>query len=210
MKLYVFPLAPNGAKLRIYLAEKRHAGASIELTEVVVNLIEGEHKKPEFLARSPFGTIPVLELDDGRILHESLAIIEYFEEIHPEPSMWGHDPYERCYARQIERMADQRGLVAIARYVHASKSPLGLPPNPVIAENQRDVWVRGLDYFEELMSDGRPFLAGENVTVADCTLQGGLQFGRFRDVPTLDGRPKLTEWMDRFRARPTAEGNIFF
>lgn len=210
MKLHVFPFAPNGAKVRIYLAEKRHAGCVLKIEEVTVNLLEGDHKKPEFLAMNPFGRIPVLELDDGRVLLESLSIIEYLEELHPQPSLWGDDPFERAYARQLERIADLGGLIPIARDVHATNSPLGLPPNEVVSEYHRRLWENGLDHLESVLDDGRPYLAGERVTVADCTLQGGLQFARFRELPVLDGRPRLDAWCTRFRERPTAEGNIFF
>ena len=175
-----------------------------------MNLVEGDHKKPEFLKMNPWGRIPVLELDDGRILHESLAIIEYFEDLHPAPSMWGEDAYARAYARQVERIADLSGLIPIARDVHASNSPLGLPPNPLISEYHAELWARGLDFLETLLGDGRPYLAGDRVTVADCTLQGGLQFARFRELAVLEGRPLLDAWCKRFRERPTAEGTVFF
>ena len=61
MKLHVFAIAPNGAKVRLYLAEKAHAGSKIELEEISVNLVEGQQKAPEFLAMNPFGKIPILE-----------------------------------------------------------------------------------------------------------------------------------------------------
>ena len=77
MKLYVFMMAPNPTRVRLVVAEKRAAGAAIDLPEVMVNLIEGEQRKPEHLARNPMGKLPVLELDDGRFLTESGAIIEY-------------------------------------------------------------------------------------------------------------------------------------
>ena len=78
MKLYDFPFAPNPRKLRVYLAEK-----GIEIPRVTVNLTKGEQVAPEFTAKNPMGGLPVLELDDGTCLRESLAIIEYLEELHP-------------------------------------------------------------------------------------------------------------------------------
>ncbi|MGE0824007.1 MAG: glutathione S-transferase N-terminal domain-containing protein [Candidatus Binatia bacterium] len=85
MKLYVFQIAPNPTKVRLYLAEKAVAGAVIDLPQVSVNLVKGEQKKPELVALNPLGRLPVLELDDGSALTESLAIIEYLEECYPEP-----------------------------------------------------------------------------------------------------------------------------
>ena len=95
MKLFFFPVAPNPTKVRLYLAEKRAAGCDIELEEVFVNLPAGEQKSPAFLARNPFGVLPVLELDDGENLIESLTIIEYFEDLHPTPSLYGSDAESR-------------------------------------------------------------------------------------------------------------------
>ena len=209
MKLHVFAPAPNGAKVRLYLAEKAHAGSTIDLEEVSVNLVEGQQKSPEFLAMNPFGKIPVLELASGRAILESLSIIEYLEELYPDTSLWGVDPETRAYARQIERIADLSGLIPIAREVHSTNSPIGLPENPPVAAYHREQWKSGLAYLEDALSDGRPFLAGDQVTVGDCTLQGGLQFGRFRGIEALEHFPRLQAWCARFRERPTVEGVIF-
>ena len=82
MKLFISPVAPNPTKVALYLAERSELGAKIELEQQVVNLAEGENKTPDFLARNPFGKIPVLELDNGQHIFESLAIIEYLEHSH--------------------------------------------------------------------------------------------------------------------------------
>jgi glutathione S-transferase len=74
VKLYYFPVAPNPTKVLVYAAEK---GIALEMN--VVNLREGEHRTPEHLARNAQGKLPVLELEDGCFLTESLAIIEYLE-----------------------------------------------------------------------------------------------------------------------------------
>jgi len=212
MKLYIFPFAPNAAKVRLTLAEKRHAGgdvaAELGLEEVVVNLLEGEQKQPAYLAINPFGAVPALELDDGTVLHESLAIIEYFEERLPEPSMWGDDPAARAMARQLERIADLGVLIPTAREIHNTNSPLGLPPNPAVAKHYHDRWVQSVAHLEDVMSDGRAFLAGERPTVADCTLQAALQFARLRELPVLDEAPRLAAWCDRYRERPAARETI--
>ncbi|NNL66850.1 MAG: glutathione S-transferase family protein, partial [Myxococcales bacterium] len=92
MKAYVFPVAPNPTKLRLYLAEKAAAGSEIPIEQVTVSLVDGEQNQPEHLARNPLGKLPVLELDDGSFLSESLAIIQYLEELYPEPPMIGRDP----------------------------------------------------------------------------------------------------------------------
>ena len=97
MKLYTFPLAPNPTKVRVYLKEK-----GLDIPEQTVDLLAGEQQQPAFQAINPLGGVPVLELDDGTRLCESLAIIEYLEELHPEPPMIGTDPLERARVRALE------------------------------------------------------------------------------------------------------------
>lgn len=135
MKLYWFQVAPNPTKVRLYVAEKNAGGASIELEQVVVKLPKGEQNMPEHKARNPFSSLPVLELDDGSHIIESLPIVDYLEELFPDPPMWGTTVAERARGRELERIADLRVMIPIARYIHATDSPVGLPPNPGVAEN---------------------------------------------------------------------------
>src|SRR5262244_3673855 len=101
MKIYDFAGAPNPKKLRVYLAEK---GINVPMEQV--DIISGQNRQPEFLKKNPMGGLPVLEMDDGSHLSESLAIMEYFEELHPEPPMIGKTPQERAHVRALERIAD--------------------------------------------------------------------------------------------------------
>lgn len=204
MKLYVFAPAPNAAKVLLYLAEKAAAGFEIELERVAVNLVEGGHKRPEYLALNPFGTVPTLVTDQGTRLHESLSIIEYFEERFPEPSLWGEDAESRALARQIERICEQGALTNIARVVHTTKSPLGLPAQPEIADYFRGRMPNSFNFLERLLDEGRLYLAGDTVTVGDCTLAAGLQFARFAGLDVLSDYPALRSWDERFRARESA------
>lgn len=205
MKLYMFPLAPNPTKVRLFLSEKEEAGCRIEIEQVLVNLVEGEQKTAEHRARHPFGKLPVLETDAGEFLTESLAIIEYLEECHPTPSLWGRTPIERAARRELERMTDLGVLIPIARTIHTTNSPLGLPPNPPVAQYFRESLPAVLDLLEGNLEDGRPFLAGDEVTVADCTLASALQFARFREMSFLDGYGALEAWDLRYRERPAAQ-----
>ena len=136
MKLYFFHVAPNPTKVRLYLAEKAAGGAEIEIEPILVNLLEGEQHSTAHLDRNPFGTLPVLELDDGTRLIESLTIIEYIEECHPEPILFGSDRAQRAQLRQLERLRKvrkhrpyldirivirerfRRGHEMLTRYVH--------------------------------------------------------------------------------------------
>lgn len=205
MKLYFFPVAPNPTKVRLFLAEKAFAGSPVPLEEVPVNLREGEQKSPEHLARSPLGRLPTLELDDGSHVIESMAIIEYLEERFPDPPMIGRTPEERARVRDLERIADGSVLGSVARIVHATNSPLGIAPNPAVADLAREVLSPVLDYFESCLADGRPFVAGERPTIADCTLQAAFQFGRVGGVPIDPQLEEIGRWDAAYRARPPAQ-----
>jgi len=198
VKLYYFPIAPNPTKVRIYLAEK-----GIEIEQELVNLAKGEQRSPEHLARNPFGSLPVLELDDGSHLTESLAIIELFEELHPDPPMIGTDPFERARVRRLERIADLGVLIPVARIIHATRSPLGLPPVPEIAEAARRSLPKGLEILDAAIGD-RPFLAGELPTIADCTLFAAFGFARFGEIEIDPAYRNLARWSADFGKRPSA------
>lgn len=203
MKLYYFPIAPNPTKVRLYLAEKHAGGAKIDLQMVRVNLREGEQRAPEFLAKNPFGKLPVLELDDGTCVAESLPIIEYFEELHPDPPMLGRTPEERLRVRSVERIADLGVLLPVAGLVHSTRSPLGLPPDEHTANGCRERMVPGLTELDRRLGDNE-FLAGDRVTVADCTLFAALGFGAFFGADVKGDYANVVRWHATFAARPSA------
>lgn len=205
MKLYFFPIAPNPTKVRLYVAEKRAAGGKLDLTEELVDLPKGEQRKPAHLARNQLGRLPVLELDDGTYLTESLAIVEYLEEISPEPPMIGRTALERARVRELERIADLGVLLAAARVVHATKSPLGFPPSPEIAAHFQRMLPEACRVLDTRLSDGRPFVAGDRPTVADCTLAAGLQFARFGGVVIDPAFAHLARWDADYRRRDPAK-----
>lgn len=210
MKLYAFAVAPNPTRVRLYLAEKAEAGAALPVTEIMVNLVKGEQRLPEHLARNPLGKLPVLELDDGSFLTESLAIIEYLEELWPEPPMIGADARSRARVRELERIAELGVLQPVGRIVHATSSPLGLPSLPEVAEQARQALPGPLGVLDRVLSDGRPFLAGERPSIADCTLQAGFQFARFRKVEIDPRFAHLARWDRAYRERAPAKAVLVF
>ena len=204
MKLYTFPVAPNPTRVRLYLAEKRMAGGVVPVEEVAVDLREGQQRSPEHLARNPQGKLPVLEVEEGRYLTESLPIVLYLEELFPDPSMIGRTPLERAETLNVERIVEMGVLLPIGRIVHATRSPLGRPPNPAIAEAFREGLPAAFRLLDERLSDGRPFLMGDRPTIADCTLQAGLQFGRFGEIELDPEFAHLGRWNAAFRDRPSS------
>jgi glutathione S-transferase len=196
VRLYVFPVAPNPTKLRSYVAEK-----GIEIEQVLVDLREGAQRQPEFRAKNPLGRLPVLELDDGEYIAESLPIIEYLEELHPDPPMIGRTPRERLRVRSAERLVDTGVLVPAALVVHATRSPLGMPPRPDMAEFYRSRLEEVLPAVDAKLGE-TAFACGERPTIADCTLWAALGFARFGGVEIPERHRHLARWREEFAQRP--------
>ncbi|MYE84453.1 MAG: glutathione S-transferase family protein [Gammaproteobacteria bacterium] len=205
MKLYMVPLAPNPTKVMLYIAERGELGTEMGIEQIVVNTVKGRHREPEHLARNPFGTLPVLELDDGSYFVESLAIIAYLEDKFPDGALLDGSPEARARARDVERIVDLRVAGPMGAYGHAKNSPLGRPPDPEKAAQMEASVQAPLDYLEGLLDDGRPLLLGERVSIADCTLAAPLQFLRFVEADLFGDRPLLRAWDERYRARPAAQ-----
>ncbi len=200
MRIYDFYFAPNPRKLRVYLAEK---GLSIPMQQV--DLTRGETRAPEFLAKNPMGSLPVLELDDGSCLTESLAIIEYLEELHPEPPMIGTQPLERARVRELERLAETSIFNRIAR-IFFNTSPVFAGPQqiPAAAEQARAGLPNALRILDDRVGE-RPFVAGERPTIADCTLYAAFEHAKLADVELDPSCRNLMRWYENFQRRPSSK-----
>lgn len=201
MKLYTQRVAPNPTKLDLYLAEKAALGRGIPLERLPVNLMKGEQRSPAIEAKNPLGRVPFLELDDGAIVPESLAIIEYFEELWPDPSLIGSTPLERASTRAIERGIDIDILFGVALVVHATNSPAGYPKDAGVAAWFTASMKTPLSVLNRTLSDGRPFVTGPRPTIADCTLGAALQFARFGRFELLGPYEHIDAWDRRYRKR---------
>jgi glutathione S-transferase len=210
MKLYMVPAAPNPTKVMLYIAERAELGTDLGIETVLVNTLKGEHKAPEHLARNPFGTVPVLEVSEGEYLLESLAIIQYLEDLFPGGSLLGTDPLTRGQARDLERIVEQKVAGPLSRYVHVTNSPFGLPADPKAAAEIEASLPLAFAYLERFLADGRPYLMGDQVSLADITLQSGCQFARFGKVDLISERKLLKDWDDRYRARPASQRVLKF
>lgn len=206
MKLYTQRVAPNPTKVELYLAEKAAMGCAIPLERVMVNLMKGEQRSPSITALNGLQRVPFLELDDGTIVPESLAIIDYFEECWPDAPMIGTTPEERARVRALERSIDMDILYAVAMIVHASVSPVGYPPNRGVVSWFTEFMKTPLAVLDRTLSDGRSFVAGERPTIADCSLAAALQFARFGKLQLTDGHAHIAAWDARYRARDVAKG----
>lgn len=168
MILYGYGLSSASFRVRIALAMK-----SIPYTNVIKNLRVGEHRLGDFLAINAQGFVPALGLDDGAILTQSLAIIEYLDETHPEPALLPADPIERARVRALSQTitSDVHPLnnLRVLRYLEEKLT---------LDKATRDAWYRhwiqvGFDALERSLTNdpatGR-YCHGNAVTVADICL----------------------------------------
>jgi glutathione S-transferase len=204
MKLYQDPRAPNPRRVRIFLHEKGLLG-QVELVEVSINAMQ--HLAPEHLARHPLGLVPVLELDDGRQLRESVAICRWFEEQHPEPNLFGADAWERAVVEQWNRHAELELLFPVAQVFRNThdfwKGRIDQAPEfgAIMRKrlDERMAWLDG-----ELA--GRPYLAGERFTIADITALCALDFAKVSGVRVDPAtQPNLERWRQSVAGRPSAK-----
>lgn len=200
MKIYDFAGAPNPKKLRVYLAEK---GIKVPMEQV--NILSGENRTPEFLKKNPLGGLPVLELDDGSHLTESLAIMEYFEELHPNPPLLGTTPLERARVRALERIIEVGVLLRVATIFQNTHPFMAarIKQSADAAENARAQLAGTLKMVNDRIGTNK-FVAGERPTIADCTLLAALEFGEFAGVALDPAFGNVARWYADFKKRPSA------
>ena len=146
MKIYEFTGAPNPRRVRVFLAEK---GIN-NVPSVQVNIATGENRKPEFLKINPMGGLPVLELDDGTHIAESVAICRYFEEIHPEPRLMGIDAKDEAIVEMWNRRMELGVLsMTAASFRNTSDFFKGrIPQVKEYGEVARNAAVKALEWLE--------------------------------------------------------------
>lgn len=205
MKLYDTPLAPNPRRVRWFMAEK-----GIEDLEVVtLNLIKGEHKTPDYLAKAGMANVPALELDDGTTITESIAICRYLESRYPEPNLFGRTPQETAviemWLRRAEMMVATPLMLGV-RHTHPALAALE-QQNPVIADYNKEAGLRALKVLDRRLAESE-WLAADRLTIADIVGFVGLDFGR---MIKLSAPPELTNvgrWAEAMRSRPAAKAGM--
>lgn len=200
MKLYDFTRAPNPRRVRIFLAEK---GVSVPTEQV--DLFTGANRSPEGLKRNPYGGLPVLELDDGSYLAESVAICRYFEELHPQPPLMGVDTKDRAIVEMWNRRMELSLFANIGRYFqHTSEIFKNrIKQMPEVAEAAREASQAQMKLLDGLIGD-RTFIAGPRYTIADITALVALGLGEAAGLKVDPGLANLTRWYGGVSARPSA------
>ena len=203
MKLYT-SVGPNPRVVTLFVAER---GAEVEVQEV--DLMGGENREAAHLARNPAGQLPTLELDDGSFLSEITAICEYLDEITPGESLIGSTPEERAETRMWVRRIDLNIVENMAdgfRFGEGLQLFEGrIRTIPQAADDLKATARERLEWLDELM-EGKEFVCGDRLTLADILLFAFLEFGNAVGQP-LDAKcERLQAWYKRMAARPSIAG----
>ncbi|MFP6805616.1 MAG: glutathione S-transferase family protein [Pseudomonadales bacterium] len=203
MKLYDYAGAPNPRRVKIFLAEK-----NVEFEIVNCDMTKGEHKTPEFLKKNPSGKIPVLELDDGRCLGESVAICRYIEAIHPEPNLFGNDPFELGHIEMRNRQIELElwTQVGVSWVNGPIVGKMGMFTQNPLAKEMSDANVRR--YHERLDAEfsASEYVAGDRFTIADITLLSAIDFGAaLVELKPEESLTNLWRWHALVSSRPSVD-----
>ncbi len=206
MILFDYPASPNSRKVRIVLTEK-----NLNYERRIIDIAKGEQRSEEYLALNPEGKVPAL-LDhrpspDGQprqvIVYDSTIINEYLEDAYPDPPLFPRDPASRAMARALEDWADNN-LV----------EPIGVlfAQNVFTSERRRnsakikEARLRAIELLRRLallLDDGRPYLLGDDYSIADAAMTPSLAYATQFGAPISELLPKVAQWYTRLKNRPS-------
>ncbi|MDQ0463828.1 glutathione S-transferase [Caulobacter ginsengisoli] len=192
--------APNPRRVRIFIAEK-----GIDLPETRVNLREREHKSAEHKARNSLGQVPVLELDDGTMISESVSICRYLDATCEGPKLFGETPLEAALIDMWIRRIEFQLMTPVGmfwRHAHPLTAAL-LTQNREFGESNREIFARVCLWLDRELADGRPYLAGR-YSMADIVAQTTLDFAGFTGLEPPAEATHLAAWREGLAARPSA------
>ena len=202
MKLHESP-SPNARRVTVFMAEK-----GIECERVSVDIRGGEHIQSDYLKKNPAGRVPVLELDDGTFISESMAICRYLEAIQPEPDLFGSTAIEVANIEMWQRRVELNLFLEIAG---AFRNITGFfKDRETCVEEWGQVCAekapKALAMFDDQLSNSE-YLAGDRFTVADITLAITLDFSEMVKVAPLPSLDNISRWREQVTARPSLVAN---
>ena len=202
MKIIEQNRAPNPRRVRIFLAEK---GVSVPFEQV--DIIKGDLRSAGFADLNPLRQVPVLVLDDGTAISESVAICRYFEELHPQPALFGRSPVERAQVEMWSRRMELALFLPVAfcfRHTHPAMATLELPQISAWGEVNRSRAVAMLPLLDAELAR-RPFIAGPELSIADITALVAVDFMKPARIERPTGLVNLERWYNAMSARPSAK-----
>jgi glutathione S-transferase len=201
MKLYDGGRAPNPRRVRIYLAEK-----GIEVPKEPVDLGALQHKSAAFTTLNPVQRLPVLVLDDGTAISESIAICRYFEALHPEPTLFGRGAMEIARIEMWNRRLELHLLFSVShvfRHTHPAMKELEVPQVPAWAEANKPRIAAFLDILDREL-ERHPFVAGDRYSVADITGLVAIDLMKPAKLALPDELGNVRRWHKDVSSRPSA------
>ena len=205
MKVYD-SFGPNPRALRMFLLEK-----GLEFPKVDVDLMGAENRRAPYTDRNPGGQVPAFELDDGRVLGETVAIFEYLEETHPKPALIGSTAEERAETRMWQRRIELKitehlyNGFRFAEGVELFRARMRVLPEA--ADGLKATARDNLAWLDALLK-GKTFIAGDRFTIADIILYCALDFGASVGQPLDPALANLVAWRSRVASRPSAAGSL--
>ena len=206
MKLLTFAGAPNPRRVHLYLAEK-----GIDVPCETVDIMTRQNRTPEFIEKvNPLGGIPVLELDDGSHIAESVAICRYFEVLHPEPSLFGTTAEEIARIEMWNRRMELNLMRPIGMvWVHGSPLTKAVMKNqiPEVAEQNRAVTREAHGFLDRTLAK-QPFIAGDAFSIADIMALTSIDFGAgLVELPYDAALTHLASWHERMNGRQSVKAH---
>ena len=206
MKLYTTLGAPNPRRVDIFLAEK-----AIQIEREPVDIGKGQHKSDAYGAINPLRQMPTLVFDDGTVLTESVAICRYFEEIQPEPPLFGTNAMDQARVEMWQRRMELvlfRNVANVFRHSHPFMVGIEVPQIAALAETCRPRALEFLAFLDGELAT-RPFVAGENFTIADITGLVAVEFMRPARIKLPPGLVNVARWVAAVSARPSARAGAW-
>lgn len=201
MILYSDARAPNPRRVRIFLAEK-----GIEVETRTVDILKGEHRAPEISMLNPLQRLPILLLDDGDVIVESVAICRYFEELNPEPPLMGADRMDRVKVEMWQRQVEFNLLWTASQIMRHQVPALASIESPQIAQwgkaNEPRL-MAAYEWLDDVLAD-QAFVAGAAFTIADITALCAIDFAKFARQEIDPGLANLSRWYAEISSRPSA------
>lgn len=202
MKIVETRTAPNPRRVRIFLAEK---GIAVPYEEI-------EFKKENFRSEAftrlnPMQRVPVLVLDDGRTISETVAICRYFEELHPEPALFGKGAYGKAEVEMWQRRIELNLLFPVAqafRHLHPAMVSLEVPQVKEWGEANKGRAIEMLEVMDRHLAESR-FLCGDAISIADITGLVAMDFMRPAKIHLPETLTNVARWHKDLAARPSAK-----
>ena len=196
LKLHAAP-SPNARRVLVFLAEK-----GVEMDRVAVDIRAGENLSEEYRAKNPAGRVPVLELDDGTFLSESVAICRYVESLHPEPNLFGSPGLE---AATVEMWGRRAEINFMANVAGAFRNITGIFKDRETCVQEwgevcAEVAPKALTMFDTQLASHQ-YIAGEKFSIADITLGVAIDFAEMVKVVPLPDLPNIQRWRAELAAR---------